>query len=67
MLRVRLLFQAAIVADPPLNLTAPSRRRCQSKQKPLQASSPFYAWDDNALLHVILQEKEESITNGIRG
>lgn len=28
--------------------------------------SLIYAWDDNAILHVILQEREESITNGIR-
>lgn len=27
--------------------------------------SLIYAWDDNAILHVILQEREESITNGI--
>lgn len=27
--------------------------------------SLIYAWDDNAILHVILQESEESITNGI--
>lgn len=30
------------------------------------ARSLIYAWDDNATLHVILQEREESITNGIR-